>query len=80
MREQSLRNKHPLIRRLQWNPIVVAVPLVYLGYSAYLQGFPLWRTSGAAFVGLWFGLSAFDMASGHRLLDWIYSDEAGQAD
>jgi hypothetical protein len=61
---------------LLWNPLVVAVPLTYLGYTAYIGGFPLGRTAGAVFVGLWFGLSAFDTASGHRLLDWLYSDEA----
>jgi hypothetical protein len=68
--------RHPLTRRLLWNPLVVAIPLAYLGYTAYLAGFPAGRTAGATFVGLWFGLSAFDAVSGHRWLDWLYSDEA----
>ena len=71
-----MRVRHPLTRRLLWNPLVVAVLLAYLGYTAYLSGFPAGRTAGAAFVGLWFGLSAFDAASGHRWLDWLYSGAA----
>jgi len=59
-----------------WNPLAVAIPFAYLAYSAYVAGFPAGRTAGAAFVGLWFGLSAFDAASGHRWLDWLYSGEA----
>ena len=70
-----MRIRHPLTRRLQWNPLLVAVPFIYLAYTAYLAGFPAGRTAGAAFVGLWFGLSVFDLASGHRWLDWLYSDE-----
>lgn len=70
-----MRSPHPFLRRLAWNPLIVAVPLAYLGYTAYLSGFPVGRTAGAAFVALWFGLSAFDALSGHRLLDWLYSDE-----
>lgn len=71
-----MRVRHPLLRRLQWHPVLVAVPLAYLGYTAYLAGFPLGRTAGAAFVAFWFALSAFDLASGHRWLDWLYSEEA----
>lgn len=55
---------------------MVAVPFAYLAYTAYLRGFPAGRTAGAGFVGLWFALSAFDALSGHRWLDWLYSDEA----
>jgi hypothetical protein len=71
-----LRVRHPLLRRLQWNPLLVAVPFAYLAYTAHLGGYPAGRTAGAAFVGLWFGLSAFDAVSGHRWLDWLYSEEA----
>jgi hypothetical protein len=71
-----LRVRHPLTRRLLWNPLVVAGPFAYLAYTAYLGGFPVGRTAGAAFVGLWFGLAVFDMASGHRWLDWLYSKES----
>jgi hypothetical protein len=70
-----LQNRHPFLRRLSWNPLIVAVPLVYLGYTAYRGGFPAGRTAGAGFVALWFGLSVFDALSRHRLLDWLYSDE-----
>jgi hypothetical protein len=59
-----------------WNPLVVAVPLAYLGCTASQGGFPAGRTAAAGFVALWFGLSVFDAISGHRLLDWLYSDEA----
>jgi hypothetical protein len=68
-------SRHPLQLRLTWNPLVVAVPLAFLGYTAYLADFPTWRTAGAAFVALWFGLSVYDALSGHRLLDWLYPDE-----
>lgn len=75
-RRPSSQVRHPFTRRLLWNPLVVAVPLAYLGYTAYLSGLPTVRTAGAAFVGLWFALSVFDAVSGHRWLDWLYSDEA----
>jgi hypothetical protein len=70
-----LQPKHSFLRRLNWNPIVVAVPFAYLVYTTVLAGFPLARTAGAAFVTLWFGLSVYDSLSHHRLLDWLYSDE-----
>ena len=68
----GLHSPHPFFRRLG---CIVAVPLAYLGYTAYLKGFPAGRTAGAAFVAVWFCLSAFDAISGHRLLDWLYSDK-----
>ena len=71
-----MRVRHPLTRRLLWNPLIAGVLLAYLGYTAYLSGCPAGRTAGAGFVGLWFGLSAFDATSGHRWLDWLYSKEA----
>jgi hypothetical protein len=74
-RSTALRIRHPFFRRFQWNPMVVAVPLFYLTYTAYLRGFPAARTASAAFVGLWFGLSVFDAVTGHRWLDLLYSDE-----
>lgn len=55
---------------------MVAIPFAYLSHTAYLAGFPLGRTAGAAFVGIWFGLSAFDAISRHKWLDWLYSEEA----
>jgi hypothetical protein len=71
----GLRVRHPLARRLLWSPLVGAVPLAYLGYMAYLQGFPPGRTAVAGVVALWFGLAVFDTFSSHRVLDWLYSDE-----
>ncbi len=68
--------RHPFLRRLAWNPLLVAVFLAYLGYSAYLHGFPVGRTAGAAFVALWFGLSVYDTVTRHRFLDWLLSDES----
>ncbi len=64
-----LRIRHPFLRRLLWNPLVVGIPLAYFGYTAYLRDFPVGRTAGAGFVALWFGLSLFDAVSGHRWLD-----------
>src|SRR5271166_5968755 len=78
-RKKSSMPRHRLIRRLNWNPFVVAVPLAYLAYSAYTSGFPLWRTAAASVVGLWFGMSVFDWVSKHRLLDWMYPDVATDA-
>ena len=72
-----MRVRHPFLRRLKWNPLVVAFPFTYLAYTAYLLGFPAARTAGAAFVGFWFGLSAYDAVSRHRWLDWLYSEDAG---
>ena len=69
-----MRISHPLHRRLLWNPFLVAIPLAYLAYTAYALGFPIFRTVGAGFVAFWFALSVCDMVTGHRLLDWMYSD------
>jgi len=75
-----MKTRHAFLRRLSWNPAVVAVPFAYLAYTTYLLGFPIARTLGAAFVGLWFGLSVFDLVTGHRLLDWLHSDEEESSD
>jgi hypothetical protein len=75
-RRLKLRVRHPFLRRLAWNPLVVGVLFVYMWCTAYFAEFPLWRTAGTAFIGFWFGLSAHDTVSGHRWLDWLYSDEA----
>lgn len=74
-----LRIQHPFLLRLVWNPLVVAVPFAYLAYMTYLLGFPIARSVGTAVVGLWFGLSVCDMITGHRVLDWLYSDEERRA-
>jgi hypothetical protein len=68
--------RHPLLRRLAWNPIVAAVPLARLWGNSYDSGFPIVRTAGAAFVGLWFALAVYDTLTNHRLLDYLYADEA----
>jgi hypothetical protein len=57
-----MQTRHPFLRRLAWNPFNVAVPFAYLAYTTYLLGFPVARTLGAAFVGLWFGLSVLDLS------------------
>ena len=75
-----MRIRHSFFRRLQWNPLVVAIPLAFLSYTAYLHSFSLGRTAGAAFVAFWFGLSVYDALSGHRLLDWLYSDDGEPAE
>jgi hypothetical protein len=72
--ESALRIQHPLYRRLLWNPFLVALPFAYLAYSAYTFGFPIGRTGAAGFVAFWFALSVYDSVTGHRLLDWMYSD------
>jgi hypothetical protein len=54
---------------------VVAVPLVDMWYTASLREFPPGRTAGAVLISFWFGLSLFDLLTGHRWLDWLYSDE-----
>ena len=67
-----MRIRHPLLRRLAWNPLIVFLPFAYLSYTAYALGFPILRTVGAGFVAMWFGLSVFDAATEHRLLNWLY--------
>lgn len=69
-----MTRRHPLYRRVIWNPWVVAVPLAYLLYRTW-QGDPGsagW--AGVAFIGLWFVLAMFDGITGHRWLDWLYGD------
>ncbi|MFO0851596.1 MAG: hypothetical protein U0871_24000 [Gemmataceae bacterium] len=67
--------RHPLYRRVIWNPLVVAVPFAYLMYRTW-QGDPGpagW--AGVAFIGLWFALSVYDALTSHRWLDILYGDE-----
>jgi hypothetical protein len=52
----------------------VAIPLVYLCYTAYLKDFSIRRSAGAVLVAVWFAMSVYDAASGHRLLDGLYPD------
>lgn len=66
---------HPKTRRALWHP---ALPFALLLVSAYrlAQGHTGWTTLAAAsVVGLWLVLAAYDRATRHRLLDWLYSEE-----
>ena len=67
--------KHPLSRRLLWNPFLLILPIASLGYSLFTHEFSVVRTTGFAIVGLWFAMSVADSLTNHRLLDWLYSDD-----
>lgn len=69
-----------MFRRLQWNPLLVAIPVGYLCFTTYIQGFPFGRTAAAAFMVVWFGLSVYNTISGHKWLDWLYSDDDEPSD
>ncbi len=73
--EVATRMRHPFLRRLMWNPLLVAIPLAYSVTATYLNGFPVWRIAVVGSVALWFGLSAYDWITGHRWLDWVYSED-----
>lgn len=72
---QDKANRYTFWRRFNWNPFVVAVPFIYLWHSAYRFEFPWFRTAAACFVSVWFLGALYDFMSGHRLLDWMYSDD-----
>lgn len=67
-------------QRLCWHPAVTVFPFAFLAWKAYMNGFPVKETAGAIFTALWFGLSVFDLISGHLLLHWLYGDDSRDRD
>ena len=67
--------KHSFINRLNWSPFAAAIPLSYMGWSAYIRGFPVARTLWTCFMLVWFAMAVYDMRSGHKLLDWLYAPD-----
>lgn len=72
---ENERSRHPLMRRINWNPFVVAPILGFMIYRICMGRTGIIDYTGAAFIGLWFALAAVDLATGHRFLDSLYSDE-----
>ena len=72
-----MKRQHSFRHRVSWDPQWVGCALALVIFTAYLDEFPLWSIVGVAFVALWFGLSVYDAATSHRLLDWLYPEDAG---
>ena len=71
----ALTRQHPRLRLLSWHPLVAAVPFGYFVYRVGESGFSVFRTIGLSVVTIWFVLAIVDLATGHRYLDWLYSDD-----
>jgi len=70
-----MKQQHSLYRRIIWHPLFVAIPLALITYTSYHKGFNSLRVVGLAVVGLWFILSTYNLASKHKILDWMYPVE-----
>jgi hypothetical protein len=55
--------------------LVAALPFGYFVYRVSVSGFTTFRTIGLAVVTLWFVLAVVDLATRHRYLDWLYSED-----
>lgn len=75
-----MRHRHPFLRRLGWHPLVAGGCFGLMLYRAYLGRSGPAFYAGLTFIGLWFGPSVFDAATGHRLLNWLHSDERPERD
>ena len=67
--------KHPLSRRLIWHPAIAAVPLIWFAIRLATGTRTLNVIAGSIVVGVWFFLAVCDIATKHRVLDWLYSDD-----
>jgi|GEM_PF-4421494 len=68
------RRQRTWIQRLNWSPLVVALPLGFFVYRSATAGFTPMRTIGLCVGALWFGMAVFDWRTRGRLTDWIYGD------
>ena len=71
------RIQHTRWRLFQWHPLFSGVALASFIFNSTTKGVTLYRGLGLVFVGIWFVMCVIDWATRHRLLDWMYSDEAG---
>ena len=67
--------KHPLWRRLIWHPAIVLIPVIWFTVRLVMGIRTLWVIAGSIVVGVWFALAVCDIATRHRVLDWLYSDD-----
>ena len=77
-----MSRKHPRLRLFSWHPLLAAVPFSYLVHRVSVRGFTTLGTITLAVVTIWFVLAVVDLATRHRYLDWLYSEDDidGQAD
>jgi hypothetical protein len=68
----NMVRRHPLARRLLWNPGFVALPTAYFVHRVWQDGFASARAAGLVTGMSWFALSVFDLITKHRFLDWLY--------
>lgn len=63
--------------RLQWNPIVAALPTYYLWRTSYLDGFPIGRTVAACVSALWL-LDTLLVFFAPKLLKWLRDEDENE--
>jgi uncharacterized protein YegJ (DUF2314 family) len=67
--------RHPLLRRLSWNPLLVVIPFAYMAYRVYMGQTGVIDVIGLGVIGLWFGLSVYDLTTSHKWLDTLYGNK-----
>jgi hypothetical protein len=65
----------PWLRRWNWNLLLTTIPLAYFVVRVSLSGFTTLRTIGLCSTAFWFAVVVIDRMLGHRISDWIYSDD-----
>src|SRR5579864_5818377 len=70
------KSRHPLLRRLSWNPLLVTVLFADVAYRIHARGVGVFNLAALGVIGLWLVLSVYDWFTSHSLLDAWYSDNA----
>lgn len=61
--------------RFLWNPLLPMAMLAWFVYRTTTVGSNALRIGGLIIGGIWFGLAAYDWASGGRFRAFVYGDE-----
>jgi hypothetical protein len=63
------------LQRMNWHPLVAALPFGFFVFRVFTAGFTATRTIGLCVVTLWFAMAVIDRATGHRLTDWLRRED-----
>ncbi len=74
LEEEGDEPEYSFWTRLQWNPIVAALPTYYLWRTSYLDGFPIGRTVVACVSALWLSETLF-LFFAPTLIKWLRDED-----
>jgi hypothetical protein len=70
-----MKNDHPFLRRISWNPFIAILPTIYLAVSSNYVGFTTGRIIATSISIIWVLLSTYNLISNYKFLDRLYRDE-----